>query len=40
MFARQEPSALELAVSALDLDDMTPRQALEHLYQLKQQLEK
>jgi DNA mismatch repair protein MutS len=40
MFARQEPSALELAVSALDLNDMTPRQALEQLYQLKQQLEK
>jgi DNA mismatch repair protein MutS len=40
MFARLEPSALELAVSALDLDGMTPRQALEQLYQLKQQLEK
>jgi len=40
MFARLEPSALELAVSALDLDDMTPRQALEQLYRLKQQLEK
>jgi DNA mismatch repair protein MutS len=40
MFARLEPSALELALAALDLDDMTPRQALEHLYQLKQQLEK
>ena len=40
MFARLEPSALELAVSALDLDDMTPRQALEQLYRLKQQLKK
>ncbi|HEV8077639.1 MAG TPA: DNA mismatch repair protein MutS, partial [Marinobacter sp.] len=40
MFARLEPSALELALSALDLDDLTPRQALDHLYQLKQQLEK
>jgi len=40
MFAKLEPSALELTVGALDLDDMTPRQALEQLYQLKQQLEK
>lgn len=32
------PSKVEDALSALDVDDLTPRQALEALYQLKQQL--
>lgn len=34
----QIPSALEARVSALDLEDMTPRQALDALYALKEML--
>ena len=33
--ARQEPSVIDKAISALDVDDLTPRAALELLYELK-----
>lgn len=35
MFASLEPSAVEKALSELDPDDLTPRQALEQLYELR-----
>ncbi len=35
MFAAMEPSAIDKEVSALDPDNLTPRQALEVLYRLK-----
>lgn len=35
MFASLEPSAAEKALAELDLDDMTPRQALDQLYELR-----
>lgn len=38
--AKAGPSKVEQALKALDLDDMTPRQALEALYGLKKQLGK
>ena len=39
MFASLEPSEIEQALSALDLDDMTPREALNQLYELKKRLQ-
>ena len=38
MFASLEPSAVERSLEALDPDDLTPRQALEHLYELRHML--
>ena len=38
MFASLEPSAVEKALAQLDLDDLSPRQALETLYRLRDQL--
>ncbi|UZD67138.1 DNA mismatch repair protein MutS [Marinobacter sp. AN1] len=38
MFASLEPSAVERALEALDPDDLTPRQALEQLYELRRML--
>ncbi|MEO9702727.1 DNA mismatch repair protein MutS, partial [Marinobacter alexandrii] len=35
MFASLEPSAVELALKTLDLDDLTPREAMNRLYELK-----
>ncbi|WP_166255172.1 DNA mismatch repair protein MutS [Marinobacter salicampi] len=35
MFASAGPSAVEAALEALDVDDLSPRQALERLYELK-----
>jgi len=39
MFAGFEPSAVEKALSELDPDDLTPRQALEQLYELRRLVE-
>ncbi|WP_404361659.1 DNA mismatch repair protein MutS [Marinobacter sp.] len=39
MFATLEPSAVEKALAELDLDDLSPRQALEQLYSLKARLD-
>ncbi|MFL1455519.1 DNA mismatch repair protein MutS [Marinobacter sp. GN3S48] len=36
MFASMEPSAVEEALKTLDVDDLTPREALNRLYELKQ----
>ncbi|GGY70386.1 DNA mismatch repair protein MutS [Marinobacter zhanjiangensis] len=36
MFASLEPSAVEKALSEMDPDDLSPRQALERLYELRQ----
>ncbi|PVY79127.1 DNA mismatch repair protein MutS [Tamilnaduibacter salinus] len=38
MFASLEPSAVEKALADLDLDNLTPREALNRLYELKGQL--
>lgn len=38
MFASLEPSAVERALDALDPDELTPRQALEQLYELRRML--
>ncbi|MCK7545113.1 DNA mismatch repair protein MutS [Marinobacter bryozoorum] len=38
MFASLEPSAVERALESLDPDNLTPRQALEHLYELRRML--
>ncbi|MEC7816213.1 MAG: DNA mismatch repair protein MutS [Pseudomonadota bacterium] len=40
MFATLEPSAVEEALSALALDDLTPRDALNRLYELKALIKK
>jgi DNA mismatch repair protein MutS len=37
MFA-QGPSVIELAIADLDVDDLTPKQALEEMYRLKSML--
>lgn len=39
MFAMAAPSKVELALEDIDPDDLTPRQALEALYELKKQLD-
>jgi len=39
MFASLEPSPEESALLELNPDDMTPRQALNRLYELREQLE-
>ncbi|MBS8239638.1 DNA mismatch repair protein MutS [Marinobacter lipolyticus] len=39
MFATAEPSAVETALKELDLDGLTPREALERLYQMKELLQ-
>ena len=39
MFAMTAPSKVELALEDIDPDDLTPRQALEALYELKKQLQ-
>ncbi|TNE74280.1 MAG: DNA mismatch repair protein MutS, partial [Gammaproteobacteria bacterium] len=36
MFASLEPSAVETALKSLDLDDLTPRDALNQLYELRE----
>lgn len=38
--ANQEPSAVEKALNAINIDDLTPRQALEKLYELKKTISK
>ncbi|MBS3803907.1 MAG: DNA mismatch repair protein MutS [Oleiphilaceae bacterium] len=38
MFASPEPSDVEKALATLDLDELSPRQALEQLYELKARL--
>ncbi len=38
--AKQEPSVIDKAISALDVDDLTPRAALDLLYELKARQEK
>jgi len=40
MFASAQPSAVEEALEALDLDDLTPREALNRLYLLKELMQK
>ncbi|MEE3168992.1 MAG: hypothetical protein VX324_02575, partial [Pseudomonadota bacterium] len=40
MFASLEPSAVEEALKALDVDDLTPREAMNRLYELKELLKK
>jgi DNA mismatch repair protein MutS len=39
LFAMPQPSMVELALEDIDPDDLTPRQALEALYELKKQLD-
>jgi DNA mismatch repair protein MutS len=38
MFASAEPSAVEDALKSLDLDDLSPREAMNRLYELKKLL--
>ena len=38
MFASLEPSEVEKALGELDLDNLTPREALNRLYELKDKL--
>ncbi|MGM0768996.1 MAG: DNA mismatch repair protein MutS [Pseudomonadota bacterium] len=40
MFATGEPSKVEEALKALDLDELTPREALNRLYQMKELMQK
>ncbi|MFO7529635.1 MAG: DNA mismatch repair protein MutS [Marinobacter sp.] len=40
MFASLEPSAVEEALKKLDLDDLTPREALNRLYELRDLMDK
>ncbi|MEX2475717.1 DNA mismatch repair protein MutS [Marinobacter sp.] len=40
MFASAEPSAVENALKTLELDDLTPREALNRLYHLKELMQK
>ena len=40
MFASLEPSVVEQALKTLELDNLTPREALNRLYELKELLEK
>ena len=39
MFASMEPSVVEESLRKLDLDNLTPREALNRLYELKEKLE-
>ena len=39
MFSGFEPSAVEKALDKLDLDGLTPREAMNRLYELKDLLE-
>jgi len=38
MFASAEPSAVEEALQSFDLDDLSPREAMNRLYELKKLL--
>jgi DNA mismatch repair protein MutS len=40
MFSSTEPSKVEEALSGMDLDDLTPREALNRLYELRKLLDK